>query len=254
MTTLKTVLIIFTVLTFTTIWGQNNKTLRKTFRLIDKKENFIKALDILNDFIAKDTTNAEAYWQRAKCLRRKGDYEKAFVDIQNSIRLDSNNAEAFTELGTIYAMTKKIDFALESYNKSIAIDQQYFPAFNNRGALYYFFLNDNENALADYNNAIKLNPKDDNAYYNRGIIYRLKGQNEKAIIDLTFSLKFKPKIKMCKIFYERALCYENLKQYKKAIEDYEKAIKYNTIDPFEQLDNEEIRMRIIICKAFLKVI
>ena len=38
-------------------------------------------------------------------------------------------------------------------------------------------------AIADYNQAIKLNPKYANAYYNRGLTYKAKRNIEKAISD-----------------------------------------------------------------------
>ena len=129
------------------VYGQENPALKKTFDLIFSKEEYRKALTILNEFIYKDTTNSDAYWQRAICFRRMGNYDKAENDLKHAIRLNNNDAKIFCELGTMYAMTERYTQALESYNKSVSIDSTYAPAYNSRGALNYYFMNNSEKAL-----------------------------------------------------------------------------------------------------------
>ena len=43
---------------------------------------------------------------------------------------------------------------------------------------------DKERAIADFDTAIKLNPKDADVYTNRGLAYFDKGQYDRAIADL----------------------------------------------------------------------
>ncbi len=40
-----------------------------------------------------------------------------------------------------------------------------------------------EKAIADFNQAIRLDPNDAMAYYNRGLIYRNQGDNQAALSD-----------------------------------------------------------------------
>ena len=44
--------------------------------------------------------------------------------------------------------------------------------------------NDIDRAIADYSQAIDINPRYANAYFNRGSIYETKGANDLAIADL----------------------------------------------------------------------
>lgn len=59
-----------------------------------------------------------------------------------------------------------------------------------RGISYYF-MSDLDRAIADYNHAIILQPRDDVAYYNRGNVYYFKGNYERAIADYDQAIKLK---------------------------------------------------------------
>ncbi len=233
----KTTIIIFIlILNITQLFSQENATLKKADNLIDEKENFLKALEILNGFIKNDSSSSEAYRIRGKCFRKIGELNNAEFDLKRSLLLDKNNAKTYAQLGTVYAMTNKNELALEMYNKSLQIDPNLSDAYNNRGAFYYFYLQEYDQALMDYSQAIMLNPNNDYALYNRGILYLFQEQYQKGIIDLTKSLELNPK--QNKANFDRGICFYYINEYKKSIKDYNKAIKYNrTINPFERLNN-----------------
>ena len=50
-----------------------------------------------------------------------------------------------------------------------------------------------DKAAADYNEVIRLNPKDADAYRSRGVAYRDKGDLDKAIADYTEAIRLDPK-------------------------------------------------------------
>jgi len=94
-------------------------------------------------------------------------------------------------------------------------------------------------AIDSYTEAIKLNPKDAQAYANRGVayahlkqyeraIYAHLKQYERAIEDFNEAINITPKDAMA--YNNRGLAYAYLKEYNKAIEDYNKAIKINPKD------------------------
>ncbi|BAS68351.1 tetratricopeptide repeat protein [Bathymodiolus septemdierum thioautotrophic gill symbiont] len=72
---------------------------------------------------------------------------------------------------------------------------------------------------------VKLDPNDAYAFNNRGIVYASLKQFDKAIEDYDKAIDLNPKY--AKAFYNRGNAYTHLKQFEKAIEDYDKAIDLN---------------------------
>jgi tetratricopeptide (TPR) repeat protein len=64
-------------------------------------------------------------------------------------------------------------------------------AYNNR-AIAYFGKQDYARAVADYDQAVRLNPDYAFAYYNRGNAYQAKGDNDRAILDYDKALALQP--------------------------------------------------------------
>ena len=62
----------------------------------------------------------------------------------------------------------------------------------NRGIAYQS-KSDYDRAIADFNQAIALHPKDAVAYYNRGIAYKAEGDLDRAIADFNQSIAINPK-------------------------------------------------------------
>jgi Trypsin-like peptidase domain/TPR repeat len=75
--------------------------------------------------------------------------------------------------------------AIADFNQAIAINPKYSDAYNNRAILKDGKLNDIQGALADLNQAIAINPKYSNAYNNRaGLKYLKLNDRAGAIQDL----------------------------------------------------------------------
>jgi tetratricopeptide (TPR) repeat protein len=94
-------------------------------------------------------------------------------------------------------------------------------AFNNRGAGYRL-KGDNDRAIADYAQAIKLNAKFAAAFVNRGVAYDKKGDYDRAIQDYDQAIKLKPSTEA---YFNRGNAYLGKSQYASAIDDYNQAIK-----------------------------
>jgi tetratricopeptide (TPR) repeat protein len=93
--------------------------------------------------------------------------------------------------------------------------------FNHRGVAYRL-KGDHDRAIADYAQAIKLNPKFAAAFNNRGVAYDHKGDFDRAIADYDQTIKLKPS---AEAHFNRGNAYLGKSQYASAIDDYNQAIK-----------------------------
>jgi tetratricopeptide (TPR) repeat protein len=84
---------------------------------------------------------------------------------------------------------------------------------------------DYQGALADYNRAIKINPKNANAYYNRGLLKATKLQDPQgALADYNSAIQLKPSYDV--VYNNRGnLKVDKLKDFQGALADYNRAIK-----------------------------
>jgi tetratricopeptide (TPR) repeat protein len=99
-------------------------------------------------------------------------------------------------------------------------------------ALVYFFrasakraLQKNGEAIEDYNESLKTDPKSDAAYNNRGSTKTAIGDYEGALLDFNAALKLKPYNALA--YHNRGLLRLNAKDNKAAIDDFDQAIKFD---------------------------
>ena len=126
----------------------------------------------------------------------------------------------------------------ENYKFSTTLDKKKYinttygdmltAAYVQRGT-YYARINDNEKALHDYNEAVKISPDNTEKIGLRAEIYEKMGQNENAIADYSEIVRLIPSnttdigkrvIRLANI-KKRAKIYEKMNQYDKAIADYD---------------------------------
>ncbi len=124
--------------------------------------------------------------------------------------------------GNDFYHQSKYQEAINFYNEAIKLNPNDADAYNGRGATYVNLKNYKQ-AIVDYNKAIKLNPKYARLYYNRGIVYSDLKQYDKAIADYSKAIKLNPYYYWA--YNNRGITYNALQQYDKAISDYTKAIQ-----------------------------
>jgi tetratricopeptide (TPR) repeat protein len=117
--------------------------------------------------------------------------------------------------------------ALADYSQAIALNPKYAYAYNNRGFLKYFNLNDFQGALADYNQAISLNPKFAIAYYNRGTLKQLRLNDfQGALADFNQAISLNPKY--ADAYNNRGTVrYPMMNDFQGALADFNQSISLN---------------------------
>ncbi|WP_271586606.1 tetratricopeptide repeat protein [Bradyrhizobium sp. CCBAU 53415] len=112
--------------------------------------------------------------------------------------------------------------AIAAATEAIRQDPRDANAYYNRGNAYSIS-GDNDRAMADYTAAIRLDPAHANAYYNRGNAYSNKGDADHAIADYTATIRLDPGY--ANAYYNRGNAYSNKGDTDRAIADYAEAIR-----------------------------
>ena len=110
-------------------------------------------------------------------------------DHNESVR---NRAIAYYNRGSAWSDKGDNDRAIADYSETIRLDPNYAPAYNNRGNAWGD-KGDTDRAIADYSEAIRLDPKFVPAYNNRGSAWGDKGNNDRAIADYSEAIRLDPK-------------------------------------------------------------
>lgn len=115
--------------------------------------------------------------------------------IQGNQVSGSNLAFSFTNRGSAYTKNKDYEHAIADFNEAIRLDPQDAGAFLDRGILYKVE-KDYARALADYDEALRLNPELTLAYYDRGNLYGTNKDYAHAIADFDEALRLNPQYVM----------------------------------------------------------
>ena len=132
------------------------------------------------------------------------------------------SAELLLARGIAFAEKGQFDRAIADYDEAIRLDPQYADAFNHRG-FSYGKKGDYDHAIADHDEAIKLNPKDAVAFGHRATAYVLNDQYDRAIADYDEAIRLDGNFALP--FAGRGMAYSAKGQYDHAIADYDEAIR-----------------------------
>ena len=118
--------------------------------------------------------------------------EGCTVVIKGGDQLLRNLATAYNNRGVAYRLKANYAQAIDDFNEAIRLVPKNASAFNNRGVAYRNIGN-LDRAVADYDQAISLKPDYIAAFYNRGLALADKQEYAKAISDFNVVLHIDPK-------------------------------------------------------------
>jgi tetratricopeptide (TPR) repeat protein len=143
--------------------------------------------------------------------------------IQNANEGAHNRSIAFYNRGGIYKERKDYDRAVADYSEAIKLDPQFASAYINRG-LVYDLKGESDAAAGDFSRAIELKPDEPLAYYDRGYIRSWeKHDYDGAIADLSKAIELGNKDAPTYLYL--ALAYQGKKDYRRAVTNYDEGLK-----------------------------
>jgi tetratricopeptide (TPR) repeat protein len=214
-----------------------------------------RAMADLDEAIRQDRRLAPAYAMRARGWEQKGDYQRAFDDCKEARRLnpkDGPNEVFCMFMKDIARSTEAIrrnpkdpktylarandawvllrheyDRMIADYDQAIALDPGNADAYSGR-AQAWSSKGDHDRAIADYSEAIRLSPKDPGAYHARASAWQRKLDYDKAIADYSMAIRLDPNTALR--YYDRGIARSIKGDYDQSIADFGEVLRLNPLD------------------------
>jgi tetratricopeptide (TPR) repeat protein len=198
---------------------------------------------------------AGTFLDRGILFATRGDFEMAIADFSEAIQLNSTLASAYMLRGrALVASVSKVvkinenfsgftyliregnitndqkviyDHAIADFTQAIRIDPNFAKAYVGRGATYAD-KQDYDRAIVDYTQAIRIDPNYATAYISRGATYADKQDYDRAIADYNQAIKIDPNDATA--YINRGSAYRTKQDYDRAIADYTQAIRIGPND------------------------
>ncbi|MCB0756222.1 MAG: tetratricopeptide repeat protein [Flavobacteriales bacterium] len=187
--------------------------------------NYQESINYANDMLRIDARDDRPFMLKGLCYKELGDTTKAIENLLEAVTQNPDNYDAFVELGilnysqknplaegylksalairpegidALYALgmyyqgADKLNEALETYTRIIEIDSTYSSAYFNMGYVQYQYLQLYNEALANFDKAVKVSPKYYQAVYMRGLCYEAKGDMTRAKREYAYALELNP--------------------------------------------------------------
>jgi len=178
--------------------------------------DFKEALGIINQAIEVDSTNARAYYERAKFVLMLKSIEDDYGETLKKDAAAKESAEIFELIGK----EEVYDYVIKDATTALQLKNGYTEALEVRAEAYQ--RNGNiASAIDDLSNIIEIKPEDATAYETRGELLFSIGENDKALNDYSKVIeKSKHELPRLEAYYQRGKINVILERYAQAVADF----------------------------------
>jgi len=197
--------------------NKNNDAYLKLGMLYLSRADYKQTEEILAKAIQIQTYNPQAYHILGWNYRKKGDTAQAIRNYLVATDQNPDYFDAYLELGFLYHC-KLNRLAIDYYNNALNIQPDNIQVLYNI-AMFYQEMGDFEKALEKYRMILQINPNNKFALHNMGWIY-LFGQEKFEEASAFFTKAIEQDSSYVEAVYKRGYCFEQLKKYDYARQDY----------------------------------
>lgn len=165
-------------------------------------------------------------WTANTLLEQGNDPDGRMADMTFLVEeVYPNQSLAWYARGIIYAAQGNLENAIADYDEAIRLNPEDANAYNNRGFEKYR-LGNIEGAITDYDEAIRLDPENANLYINRGDAKQEIGDLVGAIADYNEAIRLKPEY--YNAYHGRGIVKGQVGDFEGAIADFDEVIRLYT--------------------------
>lgn len=191
-----------------------------------------EAMQLANQALRKEVTNAQGYFLKGWIHKEAGDTALAISSFRTAVEQDPDFYDAYISLGLLHA-SQHDPLALQYYNTAIELRPNSVEALYNKG-IYCQEHGLDSLALFCYDRIKEVAPQNAMAYYNAGYVHlTLRGDSRKARTEFNRSIALLPT--NANSYYNRGLTYEEQGILDSALLDYQQALR---LDPAADLPAE----------------
>jgi tetratricopeptide (TPR) repeat protein len=161
-----------------------------------------EAVELLNQAIEANATNARAFNARGVAHFELKDYPSALLDYDRAIQLQPRWYQPYFNRGRLRVEQRDWDAALTDFSAAISRQPDSSEVYASRGMVLYQ-LGRLPEAGHDFDKAIQLNPADATARFNRGNVAFRQRNYKGAILD--FEAAIRADARFAKAFYALGL-------------------------------------------------
>jgi len=177
-----------------------------------------KSVEALEKSIQLNKENPDAYLRLAEINIVILDYNEALTYIDKALKVDELAPKGYLLRGVVMLENGDTIRAIRNFQKAIDVDQNYFDAHMQLAQLYA--MKGNDLAVDYFNNALNIQPDNDEVMYSLAMYYQETGQYDKAIQQYNILLDRNPD------FYFATFNIGYI--YLVYLQDYQKAVDYFT--------------------------
>jgi tetratricopeptide (TPR) repeat protein len=155
--------------------------------------------------------------------------------------MDPQSVTALMNRGAAYGNKGDYDNAIADFNAVLRINPAHAAAYAERG-LSFSRKGDKAKAIADYETAIRLNPKLATAYNNRGTAYMARGDQARALTDYNEAIRLSPNSILFRT--NRGILLSNRGETADALADFNKVLELHAVTPADKQRQDVARSRI----------
>ena len=211
--------------------------------------DYKKALDCCDKILKMSPNDSKATYLKVDCLFALRRYDDAKKTLDNLVRNDKSNSEAWAlraglliDLGQFSEAITSSDNAIKLLkNSKLKKSQAMLIAQANKG-MSYSFLGRFEEAIACFDEAIKINPKDAKLWREKGRAHFQLQENNDALNSFNRALRIDPNL--TGVYDVRAEVLRQLGKFDAALESYDRNIQLLKI-LFDQTNNSQYMIQIL---------
>lgn len=171
-----------------------NLILGQLSREFSENSFHLNSIDSLDQIIAKNNRNTDAFLARSFHKSKIGDYEGAIIDLDSVLAINTWDYMALSSRADYKSYIGDFEGAMSDYESTLKLNADFIPAYYGRIMLLIqndFF----DEAKNDLDIVVAKDPEDFTSFYRRAECFNLLGNYKRAYEDYSKSLELQPDFK-----------------------------------------------------------